>query len=342
MKNIIMSKTQRDEQDSQVLVTFASTIAEKEVIYRFYNLTALCKEEANWHTLSKHIVSLFFMAFYYVLDNYKLLEDPEIAAEFQNQRETSLIKCFLKAYLSVMRERAFFESISDSWESFVELCLKKLREHSKLRINGEKAALIILNQDLTKVLLVRGQFSYGPKYSIPKGGLEDGEDSTAASLREAYEETQLYLGPFLWDPYCYYHQDLKAILPMNAWGPMPIGPYDFLSGQTPLIRSDPVTLTASGYHLHFAPGVPDSLLEKAEALCSSEIAGCNLIPVDTFCKKKWAQKSLPVRQADNIESIKEVIEKLERGYRKLPPLQQLTKPAISDWTLISLFTKLCA
>lgn len=176
-----MSKAQRDEQDSQVPTKFALTIAEKEVIYRFYNLTALCKEEENWHTLSKHIISLFFMAFYYVLDNYGLLKDPEIAAEFQNQRETFLIKCFLKAYLSVMRERAFFEDISNSWESFIDVCLKKLREHSRLRINGEKAALVILNQDLTKVLLVRGQFMHGPKYSIPKGGLEDGEDSTVAS-----------------------------------------------------------------------------------------------------------------------------------------------------------------
>lgn len=337
-----MNKNQRDEQDSRITLTLASTIAEKEVIYRFYNLTALCKEEENWLTSSKHIVSLFFMAFYYVLDNYKLLEDPEIDNEFQNKRETSLIRCFLVAYLSVMKDRAFFEGASSSWEGFVEMCLKRLFEHSKLRINGEKAALVILNQDLTKVLLVRGQFSHGPKYSVPKGGLEDGEDSTIASLREAYEETQLYLGPFLWDPYCYYHQDLKAILPMNAWGPMPVGPYDFLSGQTPLIRSEPIKLTASGYHLHFAPGVPDSMVEKAEALCSSEIMGCNLIPIDTFCKKKWAQKNLPMRQADNIESIGEAIEKLKKGYRTLPPLQQLTQPAISDWTLISLFRKICS
>lgn len=336
-----MNKNQRDEQDSQITMTFASTIAEKEVIYRFYNLTALCKEDESWQTSSKHIVSLLYMAFYYVLDNYKLLDDPEIDTEFQSQRDTFLIRCFLRAYLSVMKDRSFFEGVSGSWENFVDMCLKKLREHSKLRINGEKAALVILNQDLTKVLLVRGQFSYGPKYSVPKGGLEDGEDSTVASLREAYEETQLYLGPFLWDPYCYYHPDLKAILPMNAWGPMPIDPYDFLSGQTPLIRSDPVKLSASGYHLHFAPGVPDSMMEKAEALCSSEIVECNSISTDTFCKKKWAQKNLPIRQADNIESIGEAIEKLKKGYRKLPALQKLTKPIISDWTLVSLFRKLC-
>lgn len=65
-----------------------------------------------------------------------------------------------------------------------------------------------------------------------------------------------------------------------------------------------------------------------------------MIPIDAFCKKSGAE-NLPVRQADNIESIREILEKLEKGYRKLPPLQQLTKPEISDWKLISLFIKMC-
>lgn len=37
------------------------------------------------------------------------------------------------------------------------------------------------------------------------------------------------------------------------------------------------------------------MLEKAEALCSSEIAGCNLIPIDAFVRKSGRRK--PSRKA---------------------------------------------
>ncbi|TNJ26445.1 putative Nudix hydrolase [Giardia muris] len=316
------------------------------LIERFYNLSMELSGLASKPDFHPTLINLIYKAFFYYIDN--LDRRREEGAQYVSSMETNYVIQFLLTYVEVLRNRGrLAPHIVDNWNEFIRLFRERF--YTRCRARGKKqrkVAVMMVDDSLEYVLLLRPcRTSTDRSQSLPKGSIDGIEQPIEAAIREAYEETQVYVAPYLYDPFCVYFSNIKARMAVCPWLISKLNRYDFLAGFAIITRTEPEPYVESQSQIttyyFVAPGISRSVLQDARPLSSEEIEATYVHPIaTTLAADDWRGHNLTPKQGTATKELLRRVSGLRKRRGVLPAPRLNSKAQLDDWQFLSFLAAL--
>lgn len=316
------------------------------LLERFYNLSVELSGLMPKPDFNPALINLIFKAFFYYIDNMDRGNGEDI--QYASSMETNYVAQFLLTYLDVLKTRGRLASTSTkSWNEFVRTSRERFLARCRARGKKQrKVAVMMVDDSLEHVLLLRPcRTSTDRSQSLPKGSIDGVEQPIEAAIREAYEETQIYVAPYIYDPFCIYYPNVKARIAVTPWNIPKLDRYDFLSGFAVITRTEPKPHVHNNSqittHYFIAPGINLSTLKAARPLSSEEIEATYVHPIaTTLSVDEWSSQNLNPKQGPATKALIKQVSELRRQRGILPVPHLNSKAQLDDWEFLSFLAAL--